>query len=1297
MRDPHVMWNELKTKLDTANSLAGRTAIRHRFNQLRLASGASLEAYIAQLIKYKNMLAGSEQAISDETFRSHLITTLTSEYSSIVDIITHKEPERQTTDYVISTLVEWDNARQARKAEVGFSTNTSSTMTTGNALSARIPSSRGRFRGYRGGGRRYTSGRNLSFTLTCWYCLKRGHKQEDCVLKRRAEEARTQRFGKKKKAEEVNDTRTSNAAYASVRALVVGAGQPVGNGQNWVVDSGATHHLCCDRSQFQTLVNLHQPIHIHLGDDSTIPAIAAGVVQLHLPFKTISLDALYAPRLQTSLLSVSQLSRQFHITFRDSACFIGENVLGILTNGVYCLDLPLRPINPRTIALATGLPSISLWHQRLGHLNYQSLRSLVPNTAYGIPDTIDESEMCEICVKAKHQRTIERKPALRTLRAFELVHSDLCGPITPESASGLKYFILYIDDYSRSTWVYFLRSKAAVEVVSVFQEFKAHLDRRFPNNPISRFRCDNGRGEYDNNLFRGILRVCGISFEPSPPYTQHKNGVSERMIRTIVTKARAMLLDSQLGEEFWAEAVNTAVYLHCRSPSNANQGLTPYEILYNQKPELAHLRRFGCIAYKLIPDAQRRGKFAERAKKCGFLGYVHGTSKIWCLWDPEGKRVIQASDVRFNEAQIIGNRVATNTELEVLKSCVPDNMPLDEDEANYMAMQTPGHPIEDLRRPPPEISESVGGSKEHTSPRQQSSRHIPDTSSDSERSAEPLSTRSTGESEDLSLPVLRRSMRLSSSKQVRNAFAALEASDEAESDPLSYREALSQSRSANWKEAMRSEFLSLKNNKTWDYVEKSSMNIKAIGSRWVYILKTNHDGSHRFKARLVIKGYEQVPGVDFGETFAPVARLVSFRLLVALATLNKWEIHHMDVSTAFLNPPVDGNIYMQLPEGIDWLESSKLPPNTVCRLNKAIYGLKQAPRLWYNHIDQFLQKIGLYRSPNDCNLYIANDRQLLLLLYVDDILIVSQLSNWIRDIKEKLHAQYEMKDLGLARLFLGIELDYSMGNLRLHQSEFIQTILWRFNMTMCNGVSTPMETGQKLLAATEQDQLVESSKYQSLIGSLMYLVVGTRPDIAFPVATLSKFNAKPTNQHYLAAKRILRYLKQTSNWALIYQNSQHQREIVAYSDSDFAGDFGDRKSTSGYIFALAGAAISWKAKKQSLVSLSSTEAEYVGYTEAVREALWLRRLYHEIMRNKLQPQLIQCDNQGAIALCQNPKFHERTKHIDIKYHFIRDCFDQGLIELIYIPTTTMVADIMTKALPRDTHHRHVRSLGLQVL
>ena len=247
-------------------------------------------------------------------------------------------------------------------------------------------------------------------------------------------------------------------------------------------------------------------------------------------------------------------------------------------------------------------------------------------------------------------------------------------------------------------------------------------------------------------------------------------------------------------------------------------------------------------------------------------------------------------------------------------------------------------------------------------------------------------------------------------------------------------------------------------------------------------------------------------------------------------------------------------------------------------------------------------------------------------------------------------------------------------------------------MQECNRVYTPMEAGQKLLLATDGDELVESSKYQSLLGSLMYLVVGTCPDIAFAVATLSKFNANPTRNHFLAAKRILRYLQQTAHFSLVYKHGQDRMD--GYSDSDFAGDPGDRKSTSGYVFILGGAVISWKAKKQSLVSLSSTEAEYIGYSEATREAIWLRRLYHEITQIRPAPQLLRCDIQGAIKLGENPKFHERTKHIDIKYHFVRDSIHQRLIELSYIPTTDMVADIMTKALPRDAHHRHVRNLSL---
>jgi len=375
---------------------------------------------------------------------------------------------------------------------------------------------------------------------------------------------------------------------------------------------------------------------------------------------------------------VSQLSKMYQITFKNSVCLLDNGNLGSLTGGIYRFvptrskPVVVNSIVPSAQAKSAIMPSIDLWHQRLGHLSYQTLSTLLPPAAYS-RSPVTGSLSCNMCIKAKRQRRVERKPAQRTTHPFELLHSDLCGPISPESASGLRYFILYIDDFSRFIRVYFLRTKSAVEVVSVFQELKARVEKRFPDYPMIRFRCDNGKGEYDNSLFRGILRVSCISFEPSPPYTQHKNGVSERMICTIVTKARALILDSGLSDEFWAEAVNTAVYLHARSPSRAVDSLTPYEKLFGVKPELGHLRRFRCTAYNLIPKAQREGKFGERAKKCVFLGYVHETVKIWRLWDPQSNRVIQASDVRFVEAEIMGERrVGNEEELEILKSCISD-------------------------------------------------------------------------------------------------------------------------------------------------------------------------------------------------------------------------------------------------------------------------------------------------------------------------------------------------------------------------------------------------------------------------------------------------------------------------------------------------------------------------------------------------------------------------------------------------------------------------------------------------
>jgi len=263
---------------------------------------------------------------------------------------------------------------------------------------------------------------------------------------------------------------------------------------------------------------------------------------------------------------------------------------------------------------------------------------------------------CAVSVNTKQQRRFERRPVKRASEPFELVHSDLCGPISVPSHSGAKYFIVYVNDYSRRAWVFFLPDKSSTTVTSRFQEFTAWIWTNFDplKYKIRRFRCDNGKGEDNNSLFRGILRATGIQYGPAPPYTQHKNGVSERIIRTITNKARVLLLDSRLPAEFWAEAVQTATYLHARSPSQSNTGRTQFEMIYKEKPELHHLRRFGCLAYKLVPMPQGgEKKFGRHSQECVMLGYVHQTTKIWRLWNQSTRQVIQVSDVNFDEDKLV--------------------------------------------------------------------------------------------------------------------------------------------------------------------------------------------------------------------------------------------------------------------------------------------------------------------------------------------------------------------------------------------------------------------------------------------------------------------------------------------------------------------------------------------------------------------------------------------------------------------------------------------------------------------
>jgi hypothetical protein len=537
-------------------------------------------------------------------------------------------------------------------------------------------------------------------------------------------------------------------------------------------------------------------------------------------------------------------------------------------------------------------------------------------------------------------------------------------------------------------------------------------------------------------------------------------------------------------------------------------------------------------------------------------------------------------------------------------------------------------------------------------------------------------------------------------------------------DPTSYKEAMESPDCELWKEATLAEWASLLENGTFEHAHvplkppgnedhndqlgdtadnSTPYGITPIGCKWVYKVKRNPDNTTRNKVRLVIKGYEQVEGIDFNETYAPVSKLTTLRFLLDQAAQYNWSISHMDMVTAFLNPKIDkDDVYMAMPPGIEWIDK-RLKQTSVVRLLKALYGLKQAPRLWYQDINEFLLSINFKQSNADQNLYIKQG--VLLLLYVDDLLIVDTSShgNEATKVKEQLSQKYKMTDLGEARRFLGLEICKTRNGYTLGQQDYINTIVKRFGLENAKPASSPMDQNVRLENEYCEDKLVDKKKYLSLIGSLMYAALGTRPDISYAVTALSRYNAAPLAMHYTAAIRVLRYLKDTAHYKLHYEKSEKDNGISGYTDADWAGCRQTRKSIGGCIFyGITNGAIAWQAKGQSVVALSTLEAEYIAASDATREAIWLRKLTMDVLplREIHEPTRIACDNQGALSLIRTGVIKAKTKHIDVKFHHIHSEEQNGSVLFYYVESAKNIADLLTKPLATGKHQELTLATGL---
>ena len=521
-------------------------------------------------------------------------------------------------------------------------------------------------------------------------------------------------------------------------------------------------------------------------------------------------------------------------------------------------------------------------------------------------------------------------------------------------------------------------------------------------------------------------------------------------------------------------------------------------------------------------------------------------------------------------------------------------------------------------------------------------------------------------------------------------------------DPISFNQAVSSDRSNLWYAAMEEELHSMHKNDVWTLVPNDQLVTKVIGCKWVYKAKRDSQGQiDKHNARLVAKGFTQREGFDYNETFSPVSTKDSMRVILALTTHFDLELHQMDVKTAFLNGDLEEDIYMAQPPG--FFERGK--ESLVCKLNKSIYGLKQASRQWNRKFDQVMTAAGFQENKMDECVYlkVSDSRFIFLVLYVDDIMLASSDVSLLHATKRMLTENFDVKDLGEAQFVLGIEIirDRNRIVLGLSQKQYIDRVIRRYNMEKCSSREMPIGKGDKMSADQSpknelEKEIMKDKSYASLVGSLMYAQVCTRPDLAFAVSVLGRFQSNPSTPHWIAAKKVLKYLKRTRDYMLTYSHVDNL-QLVAYTDLDLAGCVDDRKSTNGYIFLLAGGAVSWKSAKQGSIASSTMEAEFIGCYVATQQAIWLRNMVKElrVVDNIERPLRMYCDNKASVFFSKNNKRSLACRLMDIKYLKVRDEVRKGTVDIQNINTEMMTADPMTKALSVGVFKRHVHKMGIR--
>ena len=1199
-------WNNLKEQHQRV-SLNSKVTLMRSICKMSFKEGGNMECHIKDMMElFDKLRTIDDKNFSEDWQVSMLLSSLPQSYDMLITALEVRDNVDLTLSVVKNKLMEEQSRQLSRDGGAGDAA--------------------------------------FKFNMTCYFCKKSGHIKKDCP--------KFKEWLKKKHAKMIMQEDVSDALDPRYVLMSSGGAKE----SKWIVDSGASCHIACDRSLFKFFDDTDEKQIITVANGNTCKSKGRGTCEVKVSKSILEIkDVFFVPEFNSNLLSVQKMTEKgLDLSFEKNFCVAKKDCKVVfkafIENGLYTLYSTFEQIFSVN-NLNKGC--IHYWHRVLGHCNIDYIRKSVEGklvTGIEICDCRKYSSCCEVCVQGKFSKGSFPKESLsKSKHCFDLVHTDVCGPITPTTFSGFRYFVTFIDDYSRYCTVYLIKSKD--EVISKIFQFWNYVKNQTGSFPKI-IRSDRG-GEYTSLKLKNFFETCGTEIQYTVPYCPQQNGVAERKNRTLIEMVKCMLIDSGLEKCLWGEALIMSNFLQ-NNIYNRSIDTTPFKLRFGSNPYFQKLIPFGSECMVHIPKEKRK-KLDNTSEKKIFIGYDL-QSKGYRVYDVVSKKVQICRDIVVVNS---GNKdVSKCNFLEKTKDVV------------YF-------PFKEICN----VEQSSDLNVDPTICEENDTEFVESTSDDEFLDAD---------TNDINTNYPKRISSRSNKGIPPTRYSANVLT--INKDPSNFNEAISiKEEKPYWIKAMQEEMDSILLNDTWTLVDLPPGR-KVVGCKWVFKKKLNENGDvERFKARIVAQGFSQKYGVDYDAVFAPVVRQTTFRILLSVAGKEHLHVYHFDVMTAFLNGDLEETIYMRQPEGF----VSKESPSKVCLLKKSLYGLKQAARSWNQCIHKVFTDLLFKQSLMDPCLYLYENEYgtTYILVYVDDIIIGSKSTKFIHYIYEKLSRKFKINNLGPIKYYLGMEVKTdTFGNFSINQSQYINKLVCNFGLSDAKISDVPINPAFN--KCNDSEALLNNELYQKAIGSLLYLSVNTRPDIAASVALLAQKTQTPSCEDWNEVKRLIRYLKGTLTLQLRLSTQDKDASLIGYVDADWGENRVDRKSHSGYAFFINGGLISWCCRKQSCVSLSTAEAEYIAICEAAKEIKYIYNLLNEMSISVCKPITIMEDNQSCIKMINNEKFNARSKHIDIRYHFVKDLCNSKFIKLEYCSSENNISDILTKPLTKN-RLLHLRNyLGL---